>query len=273
MVMNHLLTAMILQVTSLRLVVFTKIHAACSQRRWARQLGNLQKCWVPWPTLEPGGTGPLTTVTTSLGFDATFGGLTVELNSLSLISTEGGKSFDTICSKPPLLMCPCKHHNGHFVTSIIWRFSFMESESQWPISMVNAWRIVVLRKDHDPLSVYTQYQTFGILQGRRSCLNWMEFYSFRMSTTVPIAIMWCDMYTCQMWFLSKIVCSSSRTTIFAPFFWRWGVWCSCLWSVGRCDRAQPPGMAPLQSVKFGGNLPYGFCVAPIVFLTTTPDFR
>lgn len=76
----------------------------------------------------------------------------------------------------------------------------------------------------------------------------------------------------QMWFLSKIVCSSSRT-IFAPFFWRWGVWCSCLWSVGRCDSAQPPGMAPLQSVKFGGNLPYGFFVAPLVCLTKTPDFR
>ena len=105
MVMNHLLSAMILQVTSLRLVVFTKIHAAGSPRRWARQLGNLQKCWVPWPTLEPGGTGPLTTVTTSLGFDATFGGLTVQLNSLSLISTEGGKSFDTIFSNPPFNVC------------------------------------------------------------------------------------------------------------------------------------------------------------------------
>ena len=69
--------------------------------------------------------------------------------------------------KPPLLMCACKHHNGHFDTSMIWRFSFMESESQWPIFVVNAWRIVVLRKDHNaPLCLYSisDFQNISVTQ-------------------------------------------------------------------------------------------------------------
>ncbi len=122
-----------------------------------------------------------------------------------------------------------------------------------------------------------------IFQGCRSCLNWIDFFSFRMPTTVPN----CKLrdVTCRHvfeffhWkFMSNVVPVQNQLLIFLefsaflPHFLRWGVWCSCLWSVGRCDSAQPPGMEKFKVfLEFGGNLPHVFFVAPSVCLTRTHD--